>query len=290
MSMKGVVVGLMCALLLVTVGRVLSIEGTVLLSVVTNVLACLLSRDETYYDLTGSATHLAVVVTSFLGAPATKRQVLASFAAAVWAARLGTFLFLRMAKDGRDSRFDKVRTKPIAFFAVWLIQALWVVVIELPVVLLNRVGGGGDDDDPPLGSLRDVAGFGLWVAGFALEVAADTQKFVFRCQHKDAFMRRGLWRYSRHPNFAGEILLWTGLALVATSATPESRAPWLSPAFTALILTKVSGIPPLEKSAEKRYGADPAFRHYVQHTSILVPWFPAPTTTTSTTTTPTKKE
>mmetsp|Transcript_6007 Transcript_6007/g.18876 ORF Transcript_6007/g.18876 Transcript_6007/m.18876 type:complete len:279 (+) Transcript_6007:86-922(+) len=271
MSKKGAVLVTMSLATIAALGRWLSIEPFCAVAVAMQLAVYLVdglpNRTERCYDLSGSATHVCVVVMAVLLAPRkTPRHLLASFAAVVWAARLGTYLFLRIAKDKRDGRFDKLRHNAVGFLAAWTIQALWVVVVELPVLLLAR------DEDAGL-SVRDGLGLALWLAGFVLELVADTQKFAFRCEHPDAFVHTGVWRFSRHPNFAGEIAAWVGLAIVAS---PTTYAAWLSPAFTALLLTKGTGIPPLEKAAQARYGGDPAFVHYTAHTSVLLPWFPAP--------------
>ena len=262
---RGIVMLSMTSLMLVGVGHLASVERLVMLAVAMMVGAWFLSTTEAYYDLAGAVTHVGVILAAMSDGPS-KRQVLGSVAAVIWATRLGTFLFLRISKDGHDKRFDNIRTNPLGFFVAWLIQALWIIVVELPVIVLNR-----DPSDP---RIRDAIGFAVWVVGFGIEVIADTQKFVFRSQNTDNFMATGLWRYSRHPNFFGEILLWTGLAIVASSG--GSSIPWLSPAFTALLLTKATGIPPLEKAARAKYTGNPDFDHYMTYTSRLIPWFPAP--------------
>ena len=121
------------------------------------------------------------------------------------------------------------------------------------------------------------------LVGFGCECAADAAKFAFRLDaaNKGKFITHGLWRFSRHPNYFGEILIWSSTALAVSvaglRATDYSLLwAWLSPAFTALLLLRVSGIPMVEAAGEKKWGDDPRYRHYVEHTSALVPWFPAP--------------
>ena len=235
-------------------------------------------NSEKYYDLSGSATHLALVFTSLIRAkkPRSVRQVFSALAATVWMSRLGSFLFLRISRDGRDDRFDKLKRNALSFLSAWTIQALWVVLTETPVLLLNE---RNEEDTEPLSVIDGVAMAG-WAAGFAIEAVADVQKFVFRCDpaNKGRFITTGLWQYSRHPNYFGEILMWTSLALCTACSSPESRQKWawLSPAFTSTLLLGLSGVPMVEKAGLKKWGTNAEYLHYMKHTSMLVPWFAAP--------------
>lgn len=233
-------------------------------------------RSEEFYDLSGSVTHFAVVVQSLLNAsPApTPRGILVSLASVLWMTRLGTFLFLRIARDGRDARFDSLKPCWLSFLGAWTIQAAWVTLTELPIVLCNARAAG---DQPPLG-LTDAALAAAWGAGFVLEVAADMAKFTFRNDpaNRAKFITGGVWGWSRHPNYFGEIAMWVALAAVVTLCAGCSHAAWISPAFTALLLLKISGVPMVEKAGMKKWGNDPEYLHYVKHTSCIIPWRPAP--------------
>lgn len=228
-------------------------------------------RSETFYDLSGSFTHLAVVFTSLVSETRARspRQMFAAVAAVIWMTRLGTFLFSRILKDGKDERFDRLKPVWLAFMGAWTLQALWVSLIQLPVVLLNS------HDDVTATTTVDLAAMGLWVLGFLLEATADTQKQAFRHDpaNRQKYIATGLWRYSRHPNYCGEIMMWSALAVLASVA--GFHAAWLSPLFTVFLLTKVSGVPMLEKAGLKKWGDDAAYLHYMQNTSCIVPWFPA---------------
>ena len=233
-------------------------------------------RSEEFYDLSGSVTHFAVVVQSLLNAsPApTPRGILVSLASVLWMTRLGTFLFLRIARDGRDARFDSLKPCWLSFLGAWTIQAAWVTLTELPVVLCNARSAG---EQPPLG-LADAALAATWSAGFVLEVAADMAKFTFRNDpaNRAKFITDGVWGWSRHPNYFGEITMWIALAAVVTLCAGCSHAAWISPAFTALLLLKISGVPMVEKAGMKKWGNDPEYIHYLKHTSCVIPWRPAP--------------
>lgn len=211
------------------------------------------------------------------------RQLLLSAGTAIWAARLGSFLFARIIKTGSDSRFDKVKTEPGKFLFFWFMQATWVSLTALPVFIANSIPKSAH---PPLG-WRDAIGVGVWASGMLLEATADRQKNLWRKakedkKHSEKFISSGVWKYSRHPNYFGECTLWTGSyltalpSLLAASGTMlpgwTAAACLVSPAFVTLLITKLSGVPPLEASAKKKYGKE--YQEYARKTSIFVPWFP----------------
>ena len=156
---------------------------------------------------------------------------------------------------------------------MWTLQGVWVVVTSLPVILLLR---RPREAQPNLG-LMDGIGAALWGIGFLLELVADLQKLYFRSlpANKSRFLDTGLWRHSRHPNYAGEICLWAGMSLlcsVGLRTWAELAACIASPLFVHLLLTRVSGLPLLEKHAERTWGKEPAYQKYVRTTPILVPF------------------
>merc|ERR1719247_1372259 len=221
---------------------------------------------------------MSLVVLALTAQPLARspRQVLSALASVVWMTRLGTFLFLRIRKDGRDGRFDDFKTCWWAFLGVWSLQALWVTGIQLPVILLNTRA-----DDVPF-SVVDGVCVAAWALGFVLEFTADVEKFTFRADpaNRNKFITSGLWRFSRHPNYFGEILMWTaqaGLAtyMAASSGDVKMYAAWGSPILTAVLLLGASGVPMVEAAGMKKWGTDPAYLHYIKHTSCVIPWFPA---------------
>ncbi len=227
------------------------------------------AQTEHYYDLTGSITYLTVTaVALLLSDDLDARAVIVGAMVWIWALRLGSFLFRRVRRDGRDGRFDKIKTNPLRFFMAWTIQGLWVL-LTLAAALAIITGEGRE----PIGWLAGV-GIALWVGGFAIEVTADQQKSIFKKNpdNEGRFITSGLWAWSRHPNYFGEIVLWTGIAVMALPVL--SGWQWvtlISPVFVTLLLTRVSGIPMLEARAEKRWGDDPEFRSYTERTPVLVP-------------------
>jgi steroid 5-alpha reductase family enzyme len=195
-------------------------------------------------------------------------QLAASLFVLVWAVRLGGYLLGRILRIKVDHRFDEMRDEPLRFARFWLLQAISVAVIMLPVsYLLSR------DSAPDVGFWA-IAGAGIWLVGLGIEAVADAQKSAFKgkSENRDRFIGSGLWRYSRHPNYFGEILVWWGLFVYALPFLHGAAfAVVIGPLFITLLLLFVSGIPLLERSAEAKYGADPAYREYKRRTSILVP-------------------
>jgi steroid 5-alpha reductase family enzyme len=225
-------------------------------------------RTDVVTDLSYSLTFaLLAIVLLFTGAREPV-QLVASLLVLVWAVRLGGYLFRRILRMKVDHRFDGMRDEPLRFARFWLLQALTVAVVMLPVsYLLDR------SHAPGLGAWS-AAGGAVWLAGLVIEAVADAQKSAFRSreENRGRFVATGLWRYSRHPNYFGEILVWWGIFLYAVPFLHGAAfAVVLGPVFITLLLLFVSGIPLLERSAEEKYGSDPAYRDYKRRTSLLVP-------------------
>jgi steroid 5-alpha reductase family enzyme len=228
-----------------------------------------LRRTERFYDLVGSLTYLSVVAAALVAAGAydTRSVVLAALVA-VWATRLGLFLFHRVHADGGDARFDAIKRSGPRFLFAWTIQAVWVVL-----TLAAALTAITTSTPTPVGPWF-VVGVGVWLAGFAIEVVADRQKRVFRRDpdRKTEFITSGLWAWSRHPNYFGEIVLWVGIAI---AAAPTFRGlQWLalvSPVFVIILLTRGSGVPILEKRADARWGGQPEYERYKARTPVLIP-------------------
>ncbi|KAF9089278.1 hypothetical protein BGX23_006782 [Mortierella sp. AD031] len=214
------------------------------------------------------------------------RQIIASGTTVAWAAYLGSFLFSRALKHG-DKRFDKVKKEPGRFLVYWLIQGVWVALTALPVYMANAIPA---NIQPDLG-LQDYIGIVLWGSGFAFEVVANYQKQKWRKEigrdYKRSFISTGLWSLSRHPNYFGECLLWFGSYLFCSSsfsAALASPAPimshWMSrlavfsPIFVTFFITRVSGIPLLERENDRRLKDVVAYWKYKKATSMFVPTWP----------------
>lgn len=227
------------------------------------------AQTERYFDLTGSVTYLTVTVVALvLSDGIDARAAIAGAMVAIWAIRLGTFLFRRVRRDGRDGRFDEIKVDPLRFFMTWTLQGLWVLLtIGCALAIMTSL------EQRPLGWVAFV-GIGLWLVGFGVEVVADRQKSTFKQDNANSgtFIATGLWAWSRHPNYFGEIVLWIGMAVLAFPILSGWR--WvvlISPVFVILLLTRVSGIPMLEARAQERWGDEAAFVAYTKNTPVLVP-------------------
>jgi steroid 5-alpha reductase family enzyme len=224
------------------------------------------ARTERYYDLVGSLTYLSSIGCAVLLAEPDPRGWLLAGMTAVWALRLGTFLFRRIHRAGSDRRFDEVKQDFGQFLIAWTLQALWVFL-----TLCCALAAITSADARPLGVWAVVGGL-VWALGFGVEVVADRQKSAFRRDpaNDGRFISSGLWAWSRHPNYFGEIVLWVGVAVIALPVLSGWQYVTLvSPVFVYLLLTRVSGVPPLEKRAEEKWGDDPEYRAYVERTPVL---------------------
>lgn len=232
-----------------------------------------LKKTERYYDLTGGITYLCAIALSLWAgsqeqAPSAREWILSAMVT-VWAVRLASFLFLRIHRAGKDRRFDQLKTSPVRFLVPWTLQGLWVFLTLSVVLVINCQATVG----PPMG-LWDYIGIALWSLGFGIEVIADRQKSAFaaRPETPNTWIDEGLWARSRHPNYFGEILLWSGIALCGLSCFSGGEwAALVSPVFVALLLTRVSGVPMLDKRAMERWGDDPAYLAYRAKTRMLLP-------------------
>ncbi|GLE01001.1 hypothetical protein PINS_up009814 [Pythium insidiosum] len=160
----------------------------------------------------------------------------------LWCVRLGAFLFTRIRKAGEDTRFIDIRHNALRFLSVWNIQGLWVLLTQLSVLLSLNHGSSSNDIH-----VLDVIGTVVWVVGYVIEVVADRQKTAFRedPRNKGKFIQSGLWRYSRHPNYFGEICMWIGIYLITVHGLPTTffqAMAAISPVFVTFLLLCVSGV------------------------------------------------
>ena len=232
-----------------------------------------ISKTERYYDLTGGLTYLIVVGFSLWAGsqsePPSLRELIVSLLVVIWSLRLSSFLYFRIHRTGKDGRFDQLKTSPIRFLVPWTLQALWVFLTMIVVIVINSQAGSA----PELG-IWDGVGLSVWIIGFGIESIADNQKTVFNAEssNQGKWIDSGLWAYSRHPNYLGEILLWTGIGFFGISCfTGLERFAWISPVFIYLLLTKVSGIPILDKRSLEKWGDDPEYQKYRDNTPALFP-------------------
>lgn len=226
-------------------------------------------KTEHFYDLTGGATYLAVIIFAFMQSEQHDlRSIILTCLVAIWAIRLAGFLFLRVRKQGSDSRFDEIKLNFWRFSIAWTVQGLWVLITAGAAIA--AITSNHKTDFAWIGAF----GLLLWLIGFAIEAIADNQKRRFKQQkntHKE-FIQTGLWARSRHPNYFGEILLWIGVAIIAYPALYQWQLVTLiSPLFVILLLTKISGISLQEEQADERWADNDDYQTYKKNTPVLIP-------------------
>lgn len=215
-------------------------------------------------DASYSISFIILVVVSFLiNQSLSFHKLILSGMIFFWSLRLGLFLFVRIQKNNKDTRFDSIRSNFFSFMKFWTLQGLSVWIILIPSLFFLTYS-----------SNVFWIGFFIWVMGFSIESIADFQKYSFSKVNKKKFIDSGLWKYSRHPNYFGEILCWVGIYIFVFPSLMaiQKVLGLLSPLFISFLLIFVSGIPLLEKRADKKWGKDKKYLQYKDSTSILVPF------------------
>lgn len=221
-------------------------------------------------DITYAMSFIALAILAFcLTGTYYLRQCLMLGAILLWAVRVGGYLLYRIIRIGHDKRFDPYRASWWRFGIFWLFQAIVVWLTFLPSCLLFA-----NATDFPY-EWRDGLGYSLFVVGWIVETVADQQKFRFRSNKANdgRWTDAGLWSWSRHPNYFGELLVWWGLFSV--SATSFVGADWkyfsiIGPALLTLSILFFSGITRLEEAADKRYWHNADYQTYKRRTSCLI--------------------
>lgn len=225
-------------------------------------------------DLAGSSNFIVLAwLTYLVRGTYFSRQTIVTILVTVWGLRLGSFLVYRVLSRGKDDRFDTFRDNFCMFLGFWVMQIIWVWVVSLPVIFLNAAIG-----NPDLNA-RDYIGWALWGLGFIIEAIADQSKhnFLKTGDTKNTWLATGIWKYSRHPNYFGEIVLWTGIFITCSSVFEEAGSTkyayfsLFSPVMTFVFLMFFSGVPPAEERYDLRFGKNPKYIEYKNMTSPLVP-------------------
>ncbi|HIF75333.1 MAG TPA: DUF1295 domain-containing protein [Porticoccaceae bacterium] len=227
-------------------------------------------QTEHYFDLTGSLSYIATLIAAVnLHPNLDARDLVLSVMIAIWATRLGSFLFMRVKKAGQDSRFLIMKTIFLRYLLTWTLGGCWVfVTMAAGLAAITSTTQAGIDTFL-------IIGCSLWLFGFGFEVIADRQKTIFRknSENSNNFITSDLWSITRHPNYFGEIILWVGITVAAFPALSGWQLITLmSPIFVTLLLIKVSGVKLLEASGQERWGSDPEYQSYLANTPVLVPF------------------
>jgi len=230
-------------------------------------------QTEKFYDLTGSATYLFIVIyisyQSNVAININMGSILLASCIILWAIRLGSFLFTRIHKAGEDKRFSSIKPSPTRFFMAWTFQGMWVSICSMcALTAIASKNGVVQNGVFYIGML-------VFIFGFLVEIIADWQKSSFRKNptNKNQFIAQGLWSYSRHPNYFGEITLWLGISIMSFS----SLSSWqyitlISPVFTYILLVYISGVKILEIAGMEKWGHLDSYQQYIRRTPSLFPF------------------
>jgi steroid 5-alpha reductase family enzyme len=225
-------------------------------------------QSEKFFDLTGTISYVLSVLFIFFKSNTVESINLGSLVLStfiiIWSLRLGTFLFLRIKKAGKDRRFNEIKKSFSWFFMTFSLSGMWVTICS--ICALTGIANG------IIISGTTIIGIIIFIIGFTIEIIADSQKTKFRANddNKDKFISSGLWKYSRHPNYLGEIILWLGISLISFSSLEGFQyITLISPIFTYLLLVNVSGINLLEKSGKKKWGHLESYKKYLKETPRL---------------------
>ena len=229
-------------------------------------------KTEKFYDLTGSLTYISAILFALYSTNTFQSfdfgGLIIGAAIIIWAIRLGSFLFNRIHKDKKDGRFDSIKTSFSQFFMTWTLQGMWVFICSSAafIAIANPTG-------VIINSVFFI-GLVIFVFGFAVEVIPDNQKTAFRSipENKDQFINEGLWARSRHPNYFGEITLWSGITVMGLSTFEGMNyLAIFSPIFSYLLLVYVSGVRMLEYRGHKKWGHLDSYKDYKNNTPKLIP-------------------
>ena len=218
-------------------------------------------------DISYAVSFAVLAAIGILHAPNVSSYLIAGTALVLaWTLRIGGYLLYRVIKAGKDKRFDTIRQDFWKFSRFWIGQALTVWLLMIPLSLAtNR---------PPHWTVIAAISIVVWALGIIIETVADIQKYQFTHNHanKGRWIDNGLWHYSRHPNYYGEILVWTGIYLFAFPALngQQQLIGLVSPLGITLLLRFISGVPVLEKSADRRWGSDTQYQEYKRTTNLLI--------------------
>jgi len=238
-----------------------------------------LSSSEKLYDFAGGANFIVVaLLTLCFGGEYSTRQVVATVLVCMSRGVLAGFLLFRVLARGGDGRFDKAKDSPSVMLVFWSLQIVWVYVVVSPIMFIN-----GSTNQPGLCAL-DYVGFVLSALGIVLQLVADIQKYNFRNDEKNkgCVCDVGLWYWSRHPNYFGEVIIWWGVFITGCSVFSDDYVGYVSaasPLVTMTLLLCVSGIPLAEGKHLKRFyrteASGKAYDAYFETTSPLIPCPPA---------------
>jgi len=219
-------------------------------------------------DIAWGLGFMLLAWTSFcLGSAQGTRGLVVGLLVSIWGVRLAWHIYMRNRGRAEDYRYAKWREEWGKWFylrsylQVYLLQGALLFLIVLPILIINKSAGASLN-------YLDFIGVGVWILGFIFESVGDAQlaRFIKDPKNKGRLMQSGLWGYTRHPNYFGEVTMWWGIWIIALSA-PNGLYGIIGPLIITFLILKVSGIPMLEKKMEE----NPEFTEYKKRTSIFLP-------------------
>ena len=232
-----------------------------------------LKKDASIVDIFwGMGFILVAAVSVYFGDGWTGRSVLVLLLTLVWGLRLSIHILIRNWGKGEDFRYQKFRNNAgdkfwiTSLYNVFLLQAMLLLIIAFPIMFV------GSAPFPRHIVWTDLLGTALWMTGFIFEALGDLQlkRFLAEPENRGQVMKYGLWRYTRHPNYFGETLIWWGIFCITPSA-PHGWMTIIGPILITFMLLKVSGVTMLEEDLK---GRREGYAEYVRNTSAFIPWFP----------------
>ena len=227
-------------------------------------------KTDIFFDLIGSFSFISVGVTSIILIPDfDANQILIFFLLIFWSLRLGPFLFIRRLSAGPDERLSEYFKSPLSLYFLWMMNSLWVFFTSLSMIIIFSSNQNNEF------ALIQWLGLLIWVSGFLIEVVSDTQKSKFNKKNKGEFIDVGLWKYIRHPNYLGEIIIWFGIFVISLSYINSifTFLSIFSPIFVFVLLRFLSGVPQLEQRGDEKWGQQEKYLNYKERTGILLPKF-----------------
>ncbi len=229
-------------------------------------------RDNSIADIAWGLGFIYIAVSNLMLADSVYlRQWIVTGLVSIWGIRLALHIYLRNRGKPEDFRYAEMRKKwgkqgsLKGLTHIFMFQGLILLMVAYPIIMINVNAESGF-------KILDIIGILVWAVGFTFEVVADVQLQNFIAKEKtpnNSVMTKGLWKYSRHPNYFGETLVWWGIFFIVLPI-PKGWLAIFSPIIITFLLLKISGIPLLEK----KYKNNPAYQEYARRTSSFIPWFP----------------
>jgi steroid 5-alpha reductase family enzyme len=229
-------------------------------------------KSEKYYDLFGGLTFIASILFMLfikfkIASDLNIREIILAISVLFWTIRLSFFLFQRVKRVGKDERFDSYKFSFSKFLLAWMTQGLWVFICLFPILIVFSSPSNDEITYLAFGGL-------IYLVGLVIEIIADYQKTIHNKLNnkKRKFISNGLWSRSRHPNYFGEFLIWTGITIICFPVLSGFKyLALITPIFIYFLLNYISGVNLLEERAKEKWGNNPEYVKYLKATPKFFP-------------------